>query len=163
MKRLFVIRHAKSSWKDMTLSDFNRPLNKRGSADAPLMGKRLKERDVMPDIILSSPAQRAKTTAEIIASKVNYSKEIVFNDDIYASTEMSLHKIIKNTNDKHKTLFLFGHNPDLNMFVEEYVDFDENIVTCGVVEIEFDCKSWKDISRKKAKLISFDYPKKEQK
>ncbi|MDA3908665.1 MAG: histidine phosphatase family protein [Sulfurimonas sp.] len=163
MKKLFVIRHAKSSWKDMTLSDFNRPLNKRGSENAPLMGERLKKRNVNPDIILSSPALRAKTTAEIIAKKVNYTKEIVFNDDIYASMDMILKKLIKNTDDKNETLFLFGHNPDLNMLVEDYIDFDENIVTCGVVEIEFDCKHWKDISRKNAKFISFDYPKKEQK
>ena len=163
MIKLYIIRHAKSSWKDMTLSDFNRPLNKRGKRNAPLMGERLKKRKVSPDLILSSPALRAKNTAELIADKVNYSKKIVFNENIYSSTEMGLHKIIKNTNDKHKTLFLIGHNSELNMLVEDYVAFNENIVTCGIVEIEFECKKWKDISKKNAKFISFDYPKKEQK
>ncbi|WP_373036672.1 histidine phosphatase family protein [Sulfurimonas sp.] len=159
-KRLFIIRHAKSSWKDSKLSDFERPLNKRGKANAPEMGRRLRKRHIVPDMFVSSPALRAKTTAEIIAKKVRYSKEIVYEDDIYASSEIVIDKIIKKVDDKHRTLFLLGHNPDLNMFVEDYVDFDENIVTCGVVEIKFNCKSWKDISRKNAKLISFDYPKK---
>ncbi|WP_373003509.1 histidine phosphatase family protein [Sulfurimonas sp.] len=163
MKKLFIIRHAKSSWKDSKLSDFDRPLNKRGKANAPLMGKRLRRRNIVPDIFISSPALRAKTTAEIIARKVGYNTKIVFNEDIYASAEIIIHHIVKKTNDKYKTMFLLGHNPDLNMFVEDYIDFDENIVTCGVVEIEFDCNSWKDISRKNAKFISFDYPKKEQK
>lgn len=163
MRRLFVIRHAKSSWKDTSISDFNRPLNKRGEENAPMMGERLKKRGIKPDIILSSPALRAKTTAEIIAKKVNYKKEIVLDEDIYASMDMILHKIIKKTDDKNETLFIFGHNPDLEMLVEKYVDFNEDLVTCGVVEIEFKCKSWKDISRKNAKLISYDYPKKEQK
>ncbi|WP_415398106.1 SixA phosphatase family protein [Sulfurimonas sp. CS5] len=162
MKRLFIIRHAKSSWKNSSLNDFDRPLNGRGKKNAPLMGRRLRKRHVIPDIFISSPALRAKTTAEIIAQKVKYSKEIIYDDNIYASAEIIIDKIIKKVDDKHKTVFLLGHNPDLNMFVEDYVDFDENIVTCGVVEIEFDCKSWKDISRKKAKFISFDYPKKEQ-
>jgi phosphohistidine phosphatase len=163
MKRLFVIRHAKSSWKDSLLSDFDRPLNGRGKKNAPMMGSRLKKRRVFPDLIISSPALRAKTTADIISKKVRYFKEIVYEEEIYASYEISLHKILKKLDDKNKTVFLIGHNPDLNMLVEEYVDFDENIVTCGVVELEFDCKKWKDISRKNAKLISFDYPKKESK
>ena len=75
MKKLYIIRHAKSSWKDSTLGDFERPLNKRGKLNAPLMGKRLKKKKVCPDIIISSPAIRAKRTAEIIAKKVKYNKE----------------------------------------------------------------------------------------
>lgn len=144
----------------MSINDFKRPLNKRGKENAPMMGDRLKKRGIKPDIIISSPALRAKTTAEIIAKKVNYKKKIVLNEDIYASMDMILHKIIKKTDDKNETLFIFGHNPDLEMLVEKYVSFNENLVTCGVVEIEFECKSWKDISRKNAKFISFDYPKK---
>ena len=76
MKKLFVIRHAKSSWKDYSLDDFDRPLNKRGFLNAPFMGDYLKGRAVVPDIILSSPALRAKTTADIIANRVKYKKQI---------------------------------------------------------------------------------------
>ena len=162
MKKLYIIRHAKSSWKDISLSDFDRPLNKRGRLNAPFMGERLKKQKVIPDIILSSSALRAKTTAKIIAKKVKYTKKIVFNEDIYESTPSRLHKILTKIDDKNGTAFLIGHNPELNMLAENYVDFDENIVTCGVVEIEFDCKNWIDIGAKNAKLISFDYPKKDK-
>ena len=162
MKKLYIIRHAKSSWKDMWLDDFERPLNKRGKLNAPFMGSVLKKQNVMPDIIISSPALRAKTTAKIIAKKVKYSKKIVFNEDVYESSPSKLHKILTKIDDKHSIAFLFGHNPELNMLAENYVDFDENIVTCGVVEIEFDCKRWIDIGRKNARLISFDYPKKDR-
>ena len=160
MKRLYIIRHAKSSWKDMTLDDYDRPLNKRGESNAPMMGKRLRDKKIKPDLILSSSALRAKTTAEIIAKEVKYSKEIVFKEEIYEAFPSDLHKMLKKVDDKNSVVFLFGHNPELNMLAENYVDFEENIVTCGVVEIEFDCKRWRDIDKDNAKLISFDYPKK---
>ena len=163
MKKLYIIRHAKSSWKDMTLDDFDRPLNTRGKLNAPLMGKRLKKKKVVPDIILSSPALRAKTTAKIIAKKVKYFKDIMYKQEIYDAFPSDLHKILKKVDNKNSVVFLFGHNPELNMLAERYIDFEENIVTCGVVEIEFDCDDWKEIGRKNAKLISFDYPKRVEK
>ncbi|MDO8455226.1 MAG: histidine phosphatase family protein [Sulfurimonas sp.] len=162
MKRVYLIRHAKSSWKDSLLDDFERPLNKRGKSDAPLMGSRLKDKKIIPDIILSSPAVRAKRTAEIIAKKIGFEKEIVFKKDIYEANATTLHKILTKIADKNSVAFLFGHNPSLNELAEKYLEFNENIPTCGVVEIEFDCDSWVDISVKNAKLVSFDYPKKEK-
>ncbi|MFA6138323.1 MAG: histidine phosphatase family protein [Sulfurimonas sp.] len=160
MKKLYIIRHAKSSWKEISLDDFERPLNKRGKADAPFMGSKLKEKRVMPDLILSSPALRAKTTAEIIAKKVEFKKEIVFDENIYEASATTLHKILTKIADKKNVAFVFGHNPSLNELAEKYINFDENIPTCGVVEIEFDCDSWADISAENARLVSFDYPKK---
>lgn len=159
MKRLYIIRHAKSSWKDATLNDFERPLNKRGKSNAPMMGSRLKAKSIMPDIILSSPAQRAKSTAEMIARELEYTKKIVFNENIYESSVDELRKIITGINDKKDTVFLIGHNPELNMLVDYYIKFYENIPTCGIVEVEFECDKWADIAPKNAKLISFDYPK----
>ena len=158
-KKLFIIRHAKSSWKDSSLNDFDRPLNKRGVLNAPFMGIKLKEKNALPDIIISSPALRAKSTAEIIAKKVKYDKKIVYKRDIYEVGESAVHKILTNLDNENSVVFLFGHNPDLNMLAENYVNFDENIPTCGIVEIEFNCKRWKDISAKNANLTSFDYPK----
>ncbi|MCK5110576.1 MAG: histidine phosphatase family protein [Arcobacteraceae bacterium] len=159
MKTLYIIRHAKSSWKDLTLNDFDRPLNKRGKLNAPLMGDILKDKNIVPNMIISSPAKRAKTTAKIIADKINFSKSIIFDKNIYEASIHNLHRIITKVDDENNILFLFGHNPSLNMLVESFVDFDENIPTCGVVEIEFNCDKWMDISQKNAKLISFDYPK----
>jgi phosphohistidine phosphatase len=160
MKQLYIIRHAKSSWKEISLDDFERPLNKRGKTDAPFMGTKLKEKNVMPDLVLSSPALRAKTTAQIIAKKIEFKKEIVLNEDIYESSVSELHKIVSEIDDKNRVVFLFGHNPSLNMLAQHYLNFNENIPTCGIVKIEFDCDSWSDINAKNARLISFDYPKK---
>jgi len=160
MKKVYLIRHAKSSWEDFLLDDFERPLNKRGKLDAPLMGVKLHDKKIMPDTILSSPAVRAKATAEIIAKKIGFEKEIVFKKDIYEASATTLHKILTNIEDKKNVVFLFGHNPSLNELVENYIHFNENIPTCGVMEIEFDCSSWADISAENARLVSFDYPKK---
>ena len=159
MKKLYIIRHAKSSWKDLTLDDFDRPLNKRGRLNAPAMGKRLKKRKVMPDLILSSPALRAKVTAEVIASKVKYTQEIIYNKDIYDADIETIHQILTEIDDENGVVFLFGHNSNLDMLTKHYIKFDKNIPTCGVVEIDFKCDSWHDISRDNAKLVSFDYPK----
>ena len=160
MKKLYLIRHAKSSWRDKTLDDFDRPLNKRGELNAPFMGEKLKKKKVVPDIIISSPALRSKITAQIIAKKVKYSKKIVFNEALYESSVSELYNTLIKVDDENSTLFLVGHNTGINIFVENYVSLYDNVPTCGIVEIEFDCKSWKDISTKNAKLVSFDYPKK---
>jgi phosphohistidine phosphatase len=160
MKRLFIIRHAKSSWKDLTLDDFDRPLNKRGKLNAPMMGDRLKSRDILPDIIISSPALRTKKTAKIIANKINYEKKIIYKKELYESSSSILSDIISKIDDKNSVAFIFGHNTGINGFVEKYVDLYDNVPTCGVVEIEFDCKKWIEIDKNNAKMLSFDYPKK---
>ncbi len=159
MKKLFIIRHAKSSWKDYTLDDFDRPLNKRGLSNAPLMGSYLKGRDIVPDIILSSPALRAKTTAKIIANTVKYDKKIIYRDNIYEADSTTLHSILNSLDNKYTIVFLVGHNPGLNLLVDSYVGFNENIPTCGVLELEIKCDKWKNISAKNIKLLSFKYPK----
>lgn len=159
MKKLYIIRHAKSSWSDAELNDFERPLNKRGKLNAPMMGERLKEKGVMADIIISSPAKRAKSTAEMIAKEIGYEKKVLFDENIYESSVDELRKILTALDDKNSTVFLVGHNPELNMLVDYYVKFYENIPTCGVVKIEFECDKWANIEPKNAKLISFDYPK----
>ena len=160
MKKLYIIRHAKSSWNDEDIEDFERPLNKRGKQNAPLMGEKLKEKEIMPDIIISSPAQRARSTVEIIAKKINYKQKIIFNEDLYEADVTTLHNILSKIDNEKSVVFLIGHNPELNMLAEVYVGFDENIPTCGVLEVEFNCDRWKDIGANNAKLVSFDYPKK---
>lgn len=160
MKRLYIIRHAKSSWSDMELDDFDRGLNKRGRLNAPIMAKRLKDRGVMPDIILSSSAKRAKKTARILADGIGYSKKVKFEDSLYDVLPSKLHARIKKIKNKHNVAFVVGHNPELNMIAEDYIGFDENIVTCGILEIEFDCERWSEIGSNNAKFVSYDYPKK---
>lgn len=160
MRKLYIIRHAKSSWKESAVSDFERPLNKRGSINAPFMGNVLKHKNVMPDMILSSPALRTKTTAEILAYTIDFCKDIVFNEEIYEANDVILHKILTNIPNEVATLFLVGHNPGLQMLAEHYVDFVDDIPTTAILEIEFVCGKWSEISSQNARLLSFDYPKK---
>ena len=159
MKKIYIIRHAKSSWKDLNLDDFERPLNKRGQNDAPFMAKTLKKKGVKPDIIISSPALRAKTTAQIIAQEVGFKKSILYIEKIYEAEVEDLYDVVRNIDEKYKTVFIIGHNPGLNMFVESLIGFHENIPTCGILELEINCKNNKDISASCSEFISFDYPK----
>ncbi|WP_373070568.1 histidine phosphatase family protein [Sulfurimonas sp.] len=160
MKRLYIIRHAKSSWSDMGIDDFDRGLNKRGRLDAPMMALRLKDRGVIPDVILSSSAKRAKKTAKIIADVIGFSKKVKFEDSLYDVLPSKLHSKIKKIKNKHNTAFVIGHNPELNMLASDYIGFNENIVTCGILEIEFECDKWGEIGSENAKFVSYDYPKK---
>ncbi len=160
MKTLYLIRHAKSSWKDLTLDDFDRPLNKRGKRDAPFMGEMLKDNEIMPDIIISSPAKRAKETATIIAQKLGFEKEIIFDERIYEFNFVILLRLIKEIDNANESAFIFGHNPILNIFMEEFCDFDENIPTCGIVKFSFECDEWEKITPQNCEMLEFEYPKK---
>lgn len=159
MKKLYLIRHAKSSWEDITLDDFERPLNKRGEKDAPFMGKFLYKKNITADIIISSPSKRTKQTVEFINHELQFTLEIIYDENIYETTLDGLENVIQNIDNKYESVYLFGHNPSLNSFVKKYININENIPTCGVVGIEFDCSNWNTISPKNAKKLFFEYPK----
>ena len=161
MKVIYLVRHAKSSWKDHRLTDFNRPLNKRGKKDAPLMGEKLKEKHIKPDSILSSPANRAKKTVLAIAEKIFYpTQKIVFKEDLYEASEITILNHIKKLDEKLDSIMVFAHNPGLtqlnNLISVNYID---NIPTCGIVALECD-KKWIEVSKNSCRLLFFEYPKK---
>jgi phosphohistidine phosphatase len=161
MKTLYLVRHAKSSWKQPELSDFERPLNKRGKNDAPFMGKLLSEKGINPSLIISSPAKRASVTAKMIASEINYPKEkIVLNKNIYEASGRGLLEIISESEEKYNSVMLFGHNPGLTILHNNLSDhFIDNIPTCGVVALKFST-TWEKIKLNSANFIFFEYPKK---
>jgi phosphohistidine phosphatase len=160
IKKLYIIRHAKSDKSDDTLKDFDRPLNKRGLKNSPFMGSLLKNKNINPDLILSSPALRALTTAEIIANRVEYKKEIETNKSIYTDSYSTLEKIIHEIDDNNNTVFFIGHNPGVSALINHLCQTNLDIPTCAVVEIAFDTNSWEKISKKNSTLISYEYPKK---
>ena len=161
MKTLYLIRHAKSSWKDLNLDDYNRPLNKRGHKNASLMAKRLEKlMETRAELFLSSPAIRAKTTAEYFFDHFDHQIPITFDKKIYDASFNDLDTIVKNLDDSLNSVALFGHNPSLNMFVSYYIDHYENIPTCGIIQIRFCVKNWNEIDNSNALFIAFDYPKK---
>lgn len=161
MKKLLLIRHAKSSWEDLTLEDFLRPLNKRGLKDAPFMAKLLKKKEIKADLLICSPSIRTKLTSEFFIKELNFKNEIIFEKAIYEAPYENLLEVLQKIDDRYKTIILIGHNPGLcdltNFLCEEYF---ENIPTCAIVEIDFNTKSWNEISKQNSKLISFEYPKK---
>ena len=162
MKTIILVRHAKSSWKDPSLDDFDRPLNKRGKRNAPFMGKKLKERQIMPDLILSSPAKRARKTAIAVAKAIGYpKKKIKYNDNMYHPSARYLLEMVRNQDDKNETIMLFGHNPDFNDFADILLKHNPiyNIPTTGVYCIRFDVDSWKKLREGKGESVFFDYPK----
>jgi len=162
MKTLYLVRHAKSSWDNSELSDFDRPLNDRGMRDAPHMGKRLKEREVAPDLMLSSPARRAITTCKEIASIIGFEAARIKTDlRIYHADEEELITLLSELSDTQKIVMLFGHNPGLthlaNTLFNEHI---MNIPTCGIVAGKLKIKSWSEINHGCGKLEFFDFPKK---
>ncbi|QHT66563.1 histidine phosphatase family protein [Rhodocytophaga rosea] len=162
MKTLYLVRHAKSSWDDTALDDFDRPLNDRGKKDAPLMGYILHQQHILPDLLLSSPAKRAHSTAKKIAKAVGYAKkDIQTNKNIYHAGPGQLLEIIQSLHSVEHSVMLVGHNPGLtdlsNLLCRKHID---NIPTCGVVCIEFDIEKWNQVMPESGRFIFFDYPKK---
>lgn len=161
MKKLILIRHAKSSWDKPWQNDHDRPLAERGLRDAPEMAKRLKKRGIQPEIILSSTALRAIQTAKITAQELNFPEEKIETEKnlFHASPNMIL-KIIHMQKDTHDTLFVFGHNPGLNELINELgVDLD-NLPTSGQIGFKLDAESWSELNRKNVQFWFIDYPKK---
>ncbi len=162
MKTLYLVRHAKSSWKYPNLDDFERPLNKRGRKNAPFMGSILKKLKVAPDLVISSPANRAATTARIIADTIDYPLEkIHYNETIYASSEYDLVQVIQQLDDTVNQAMLVSHNPALTDLANTIADTAiSNIPTCGVFGVNLNISSWAKIGEQCGKLKFFEFPKK---
>ncbi len=164
MKELIVVRHAKSSW-DTPLPDFERPLNSRGERDAPIIAKRLKEKRVHPDMMITSPATRAAETCKVFAHVLNFSwSKVISEKDLYHASEDAIFRIasrLKDRNDEEEVVMIFGHNPGLTEFVNQLTNEKiDNVPTTGVVAIKVNVNSWIEIKPGCGELLWFDYPKK---
>lgn len=162
MKTLYIVRHAKSSWKYPKLDDFERPLNKRGRKNAPFMGKVLKRLKVAPELIISSPANRAAMTARIIAASINYPLEnIRYREAIYEFSESALIDVVKQIDDAVNDAMVVGHNPAINGLANYIGDQPiSNIPTGGVCCVNLDISSWANMNAHCGKLKFFEFPKK---
>ncbi len=161
MRTLYLIRHAKSSWEDPTRDDFDRPLNKRGKRDAPIMGNRLRDNGADPDLVISSPAKRAVLTARTIAKAVGYEAGRIETDEaIYGGGASRLLGLIRRIDDANHRVMLFGHNPGLTWLAVDLTDARiDNMPTCAVLCIRFDVASWGEIKKGAGEVVFFDYPK----
>ncbi|BDD08900.1 phosphohistidine phosphatase SixA [Fulvitalea axinellae] len=161
MKQLILVRHAKSSWDDPNLRDYDRPLNKRGKQAAPLMGTRLQKRNIQPDTIISSGAKRAFDTALAVCEEIGISKnEIVKNDELYLASPKEILKTIRAIDPESESAVLFGHNPGISEIADFLTDeAPEDMPTGATIIIRFDIDNWKDISKGLGKTEYYSYPK----
>lgn len=162
MKTLYLLRHAKSSWSEPGLSDQQRPLNSRGSRDAPAMGQRFSDRGESVDLVISSPARRAQDTARLFAGTCGYApSEIETDANLYFLGSGSIEDVILAQDDRLQALMLVFHNPDITHFANS-IDYDfhvYNIPTSGLVRFDCDIGSWRDWSPDVTAFDYFDYPK----
>ena len=163
MKTLLLIRHAKSSWDDASLSDFDRPLNDRGNKDAPLMAHRLLDKKMRIDAFISSPAKRARRTARIFAKEYNIKKdEVIIRTELYGATTDVFYEVLEKTNDNIDYIAVFSHNPGLTDFANELTETRiDNIPTCGIFAVKIDTKHWANLKDAKKEFWFMDYPKAE--
>lgn len=162
MKKLLVIRHAKSSWDNPELQDNERPLNKIGLEDAPLMAKVLKNHDFKLDKIFSSSAVRARMTIEIFAKELDIPENMIeFTDELYNASRRDILNFIKRLDNNFESIGIVGHNPGLTDLVHFLLyDFDYELPTCALVGIDLEIEKWSDIKSGTGTLKFFEYPKK---
>ena len=162
MKTLYLLRHAKSSWDNPELKDFERPLSDRGIGDVPIMAGRFKKRHPDPDCIICSPAIRAKSTARLFAKQIGFPRDdIISNPELYFAGTNTFLKATSLVDEICDSAMLVGHNPAITDFVNSMAESDiDNIPTSGLVELSLPIENWGDVQLGGATLLNFDYPKK---
>lgn len=163
MKTLFLCRHAKSSWADAALSDFDRPLNERGLKAAPFMGELMREKRFHPAIILSSPAVRARATAELLKESGTLAAEIRFDHRIYEASPHSLSQVIAELDESFGSAMLVGHNPGIEGFIRFLTGQMEPMSTAALAVIKLNIDNWSAINEGCGELQSIFRPKDEMK
>lgn len=161
MKQLLLVRHAKSSWSDFSIQDFDRPLTERGKADALLMAQKLLDKNIVIDALISSTAKRAKKTASQFAKKFGYDKEaILLVDELYLASPAVFFEVIGRTKNEYNTIAVFSHNNGItdfaNVLTETKID---EIPTCGIFAIKIKTDDWKLFKEAEKEFWFFDSPK----
>ena len=159
MKSILILRHAKSSWKHPELNDHDRPLNKRGMRDAPLIGEFLKNEHLIPDFIISSNAKRAHSTAKIVAKASGYKREIVLNQSLYAARPAYI-DVLRDLSNEYARVLMVGHNPGLEELVSMLTGETHSLSTCSLVHIQLRVNKWAELDNKtKGKLSGIWHPR----
>ncbi len=161
MKTLLMVRHAKSSWST-GVDDFNRPLNERGKKDAPAMGKRLLDKNIQLDILVSSPAKRAFTTCALFANELQYNVDkIEIIPELYHAPVTTFVKVITHLNDSFTSAAIFSHNPGITEFVNTLIEevTIDNMPTSGIFAVTSSSQNWSSFFKFELRFLFFDYPK----
>jgi phosphohistidine phosphatase len=160
-RQLTLLRHAKSSWDETARKDRNRPLNERGERDAPLMGRRLRDRGARPTLIVTSPAVRALRTAQIIAREIGYPEEFLQREeDLYLASPNQIVAVIARQDSSFRDVIVCGHNPGLTELANRLTGAGiDNVPTSGLVVIALNLNQWSDLDGAQGELLLFDYPR----
>lgn len=161
MKLLFILRHAKSSWADTSLSDFERPLNERGLNAAPFMGELMARRSLLPELIISSPAKRASQTATLVKESAGLNSEIRLDDRIYEASPQSLRHVVSEIDDALNSAMLVGHNPGIEGFIRYLTKQLEPMPTAALAVIKLKIDRWSEVEADSGKVVEIIRPKDE--
>ena len=153
------MRHAKSSWDDAAMSDFERPLNTRGLKTAPLMGEYIRENQLQPELIVSSPAERARQTAQLVKESAQIKSEIIFNEKIYEASVERLLEVIAEQPETVESILLIGHNPGLEGLVKFTTGELHAMPTAALGIVDLPIDKWSDINASKGNLRELIRPK----
>jgi phosphohistidine phosphatase len=147
MKTLLVLRHGKSSWNDPTLDDHERPLNKRGRRDGSRMGKLVRKYGLMPDVVISSEAVRARLTAEAVVQSARYSGEILLDQQLYMASPADILSLLRTVRENAETVMIVGHNPGLEELVTQLTGEQQDLPTAALAQIALPIDRWRDLKR----------------
>jgi phosphohistidine phosphatase len=160
-KTLLLIRHAKSSWEGDNIADFERPLNERGKRDAPDMAKRLVKQKQAIDLFVSSPAKRAKRTAEYFAREFNVDEDkILFKPRLYHAARLDFIETIQELNDRATQVAIFSHNPGITDFASSLTSTRiDDMPTCAIIAFKIMTDRWAEFEKAEKSFLFFDFPK----
>jgi phosphohistidine phosphatase len=158
MRTLYLLRHAKSSWSDSSLRDFDRPLNDRGRQSAELIGKQLAAEKLIDPLLICSPAVRTRETAEFVLKNANVRAEERFDERIYEASLRDLLQVVSEIPDDEQVVIMIGHNPGFEELLAFLTGEARHMPTCALAKIKFDIASWRDVNAGKANLEWFITP-----
>ena len=160
MKTLLVLRHAKSSWNDPSVDDHDRPLNARGTRDAPRMGQLVRELQLAPEVIISSDAVRARTTAAAVAEALGFAEEIRLERRLYLASPADIVAVVRIVPASATTAMIVGHNPGFEQLVERLTGESNELPTAALAQIALPIERWRDLKvSTRGKLIGLWRPK----
>jgi phosphohistidine phosphatase len=168
MLRLGLLRHAKSSWKNPTMPDFDRPLATRGRVDAPLMGKAMAARGLAPDLVLCSAARRTRDTLDLVLPELKSEPKVIYEDSLYHASPETMLQMLQGVDPSVSQVLLIGHNPELQALALDLIGIGPQhlrdrlaakLPTAGLVVVTFPMGGWKDVEVNSGELKLFLTPK----
>ena len=159
VKTLLLLRHAKSSWNDKSLRDFDRPLNQRGLKAAPIVGEMMRKRKLRPELVLSSPAERAKETTRLVCDAAGLIAVVSYEDGIYEASARRLLEIVSRIEDQVRIAMMVGHNPGFEEFLEVLTGEPQRLPTGALALIELGVEMWREVGPGTGRLEWLTKPK----